>query len=159
MVEFQDLHRLPTFEDLSRKELEAVAPLCEKRRIAKGVTLFQEDRQATRLYVLDAGRIVILMNGAHGQRAMVYTVQPGESFSWSALVPPRRYTASALAIESSDVYEIDGRKLSRLFKREPALGYKIMCRVSQLVSKRLRHTRLQLLNIHDWQTAEQAQAV
>lgn len=156
MLDKRALRQLAIFEDLTDKERSAMAALCEKQKFAKGETLFTEERQATRLFVLQEGRVVIMMNAAHGNRALVYSVQPGQAFSWSALVPPRRYTASAVAVEPSEAIVVDGRKLLRLFKKDPAIGYKIMCRVAQLVSKRLRHTRLQLLNIHEGRTAEES---
>lgn len=137
------------FSYLTKKEQSEVAPLCERKKFSKGETLFEEDRPAMQLFVLQSGRVVIMMSGAHGRRALVYSVQPGEAFSWSALVPPRRYTASAVAVDPSEAIVINGRKLAKLFKQDPVLGYKIMCRMAQLVSKRLRHTRLQLLNIHE----------
>lgn len=157
MLDKQAMRRMAIFEDLNDTERSELAPLCEKRKFAKGETLFTEERQATRLFVLQEGHVVIMMNGAHGHRALVYSVQPGQAFSWSALVPPRRYTASAVAVEPAEAIVIDGRKLGRLFKKDPALGYKIMCRIAQLVSKRLRHTRLQLLNIHEGQSGERPQ--
>ena len=157
MIDPHTFRRMPIFEDLSKKELALVTPLCEKKHFSKGETLFEEDRQATQLFVLQTGRVVIMMNGARGQRALVYSVLPGQAFSWSALVPPRRYTASAIAVDPSEAIVINGRKLATLFKKDTALGYKIMCRVAQLVSKRLRHTRLQLLNIHEWRPQESEQ--
>ena len=155
MSDPRTLKRMSIFEDLTEKELSEVAPLCEVKHFAKGQTLFLEDRPALQLFVLQEGRVVIMMNGAHGHRAMVYTVQPGQAFSWSALVPPKKYTASAIAVEPAETIVVNGRKLARLFKQDASLGYKVMCRIAQLVSKRLRHTRLQLLNIHDWHPPEQ----
>lgn len=154
MFDPRELRHVSIFEDLTVEEIRLVTPLCSTARYAKGTTLFEEDRPATDLFVLQTGRIVIMMSGAQGHQTLVYSVEPGQAFSWSALVPPRKYTASAVAVESSETIVINGRKLAHLLKKNPALGYKVMCRIAQLISKRLRHTRLQLLNIHDWQTAE-----
>ncbi|OGH56252.1 MAG: hypothetical protein A3G34_06100 [Candidatus Lindowbacteria bacterium RIFCSPLOWO2_12_FULL_62_27] len=158
MVDTKLVRQMALFEDFDRKEIEELAELCSIREFSKGETLFAEERPATHLYTLLKGRVVIMMNGVRGQHALVYTVQPGQAFSWSAMVPPRRYTASAVAVEPSEALIVEGRKLAKLFKTRPQSGYKLMCRVAQLISKRLRHTRLQLLNIHDWQTPENSES-
>ncbi|MBI4179708.1 Crp/Fnr family transcriptional regulator [bacterium] len=151
MIDARMLKQTSLFEDLTEDELSKVAPLCDIREYTKGETIFTEDRPATQVFVLKEGRVVIMMNGLQGRRAMVYSVKPGQAFSWSSLVPPHRYTASAVVVETASAIVINGRKLHQLFKNEPAFGYKVMCRVAQLISKRLRQTRLQLLNIHGWE--------
>lgn len=154
MLDTRILKKMSIFEDLTETEMLKVAPLCEIKKFAKGETIFSEDRPATQLFALKEGRVVIMMTGTQGHRALVYSIQPGQAFAWSALVPPRRYTASAVTVESSEAIVVNGRKLGVLFKKDPELGYKIMCRVAQLISKRLHHTRLQLLNIHDWESQQ-----
>jgi CRP-like cAMP-binding protein len=68
----------------------------------------------------------------------------GETFGWSALIEPRRYTASAVCLGEVKVLAIDGAKLSKLLEEDLQLGFTVMKKVAEIISSRLRNTRSQL---------------
>jgi CRP-like cAMP-binding protein len=67
----------------------------------------------------------------------VTVVDPGKIFGWSALVSKRRRTLTAKCLHSSQVIALPGDALKDLFDRDPTLGYKLMTRLSDLISGRL----------------------
>jgi CRP-like cAMP-binding protein len=65
-------------------------------------------------------------------------VDPGKIFGWSALVSNRERTLTAICLESSQVIALPGVALKALFEKDPALGYILMTRLSDIISRRLQ---------------------
>ena len=75
------------------------------------------------------------------------TVGPGELVGWSGLIGDGRMTATATAIEDTALIAMSGERLRDLCSCEKDLGYVLLQRVSEVLSRRLLSTRLQLLDL------------
>lgn len=83
-----------------------------------------------------------------GQEFTVGTVgSSGETFGWSAVVEPRRYTASAVCLEDCRVLAIPAAGLLSYLGREPGVGFPVMRRLAGIVSSRLQETRSHLASV------------
>jgi CRP-like cAMP-binding protein len=70
--------------------------------------------------------------------------EQGRTFGWSALIEPRRYTASAVCLGEVKVLAIDRADLMKLLEEDLQLGFTVMKKVAEINSSRLRNTRSQL---------------
>lgn len=61
-------------------------------------------------------------------------------------------TASGIALEESELIEFSGAELLRLCDADHDLGYLLMRRLAESLSKRLLATRLQLLDLFETQS-------
>ncbi len=68
----------------------------------------------------------------------VAVVDPGKIFGWSALVSNRERTLTAKCLDASQVIALPGDALKTLFEKDPALGYILMTRLSDIISGRLQ---------------------
>lgn len=109
--------------------------------------LFTQGEIAQDLYLLLDGRVGLAFCDEGGDRCVFLraTEGVGDAIGWSALVDPRRYSASACALELTHVVAIPGDTLHKLFAQEPDFGVQIMRRVLQTISSRLRFTRVRLV--------------
>ena len=92
-------------------------------------------RVALRTLVPERGDVTIL------------TVEPGDVFGWSAVVPPYRVTSTAIAIEPVEAIAFDGRPLRAALREDPVLAQALYPRLLVAVSRRLNATRTQLLDL------------
>jgi toluene monooxygenase system ferredoxin subunit len=69
---------------------------------------------------------------------VVDTVYPGQVFGWASLVGPGRRTVTAQCTEASRVIAIPAAKLKAMLEDNHSLGYRIMTKLSDIVSKRLK---------------------
>jgi len=76
------------------------------------------------------------------------TIEPGEVFGWTAIVPPYRATSTVVALEASDVVVFDAGQLRALLRDDEALALTLYPRLLQCVSRRLTATRNQLLDLY-----------
>lgn len=69
---------------------------------------------------------------------IVDTVLPGQIFGWASLVGPGRRTVTAHCTEVSRVIALPAAELRMMFEADNALGYVIMKKMSDIISKRLK---------------------
>jgi CRP-like cAMP-binding protein len=147
MVDAEILKKLDIFEGLTAPELKAVTQISEVAEYPKGAMVFKENEEAGKLYVLLEGRIAIQFEVGRHLEAVVHTVTPGQAFGWSALVQPYQFTASARCMDDSRVVTVDREGLRNLLELDCRIGFIIMEKLAELVSGRLRETRIQLVNM------------
>ncbi len=147
MVTIKDLKKFAVFKGLDDSELTAIAHLCRERRFGEGAVCFAQGKRAMELHLCRSGKvdIVVEIAGDSGEmEVIVHTSGPGEIFGWSAVVGPRRYTASARCVEKTEDITIKGSQLVELFEENCHIGYRVMKNLSSAVSSRLADTREKL---------------
>jgi CRP/FNR family cyclic AMP-dependent transcriptional regulator len=125
--------------------------LCRASRLLKlpaGAKLFQEGSIEDEVFVISSGHIQLSMNVPGRGDVPFLTTGPGELVGWSGLIGDGRMTATATAIEDTILIGMSGKKLNDICEQEKDLGYVLMRRVAQVLSKRLLSTRLQLLDLY-----------
>lgn len=135
------LRRSPYFGGLPEKILEEIARLWRERIFEKGAILLRENSRARRLFVLSKGAVAISIRRGEGEFVIEIIKNKGALFGWSALISPRRYTATAKALESCRVLSVEGKDLERFFQRYPSFGFLFLQKLCSLIAHRLHSTR------------------
>jgi hypothetical protein len=78
----------------------------------------------------------------------IETVGDGELLGWSWLIPPFQWHFDARALNLTRAIALDARCLRGKCDADPALGYELLKRFSQVMEQRLEATRLQLLDLY-----------
>jgi len=133
--------------DLDPADRDSLASLAVGKTYEAGEVIFEENEDAFAVCLLLDGRVGLQMDVGTGRHLTVSTVDPGEIFAWSGLVPPHQFTATARAIEDCEVAIFKSEDLTRLFEDNPRFGYSVMLRIASLIGERLRDTHLQLLGM------------
>lgn len=147
MVSGDVLKDFQLFEGLDAGELAEVARLCRERSYEEGSVIFAAGGSAEDVYLLKDGEVNIqveLVLYDLEARTTVYTVRKGETFAWSALVPPHKLTASARSRQKSEVVTINGKELMNLLEKNTHMGYVVMQNLSEVISSRLAATMIAL---------------
>ncbi len=134
MVQIERLKNVEIFQGLKDEELIIAARFCQQEAAPEGVTLCEEGARADKLFILEEGAVSIrFKKGVH------YAIrEPGRILGWSFLVPPNRYTASAVTIAPSKLLVIMSPDFYDLVHQETKMGIKIMDNLAQIVSSRLK---------------------
>lgn len=122
----------------------------ERFRFAAGQTIFAEGSPSLYLYIVRSGQVAIEVDFPAWGRRQVLTVGPGELFSWSALVEPRLETASARALEETEVLGIKGGTLMDLCREDAEFGFQLYRTLAEVITDRLVAARRQLLEGVPW---------
>jgi CRP-like cAMP-binding protein len=135
-------------ESLSSQTRERLGAIGELRRVDAGAVLLREGAECDRFGILLDGLLSLRVAVAGRGRATLMTVEPGETFGWSAVVPPYRSTSTVVALQPSGVLVFDAEQLRALLRDDDALAATIYPRLLQCVSRRLVATRTQLLDLY-----------
>jgi len=132
---------------LSPEAVARLAGIAVLRDVEIGTELTREGQVTESFAIVLSGRVALRTLVPERGMVTILTVEPGDVVGWSAVVPPHRGTATAVAIEPVRVLELPGVDLRALLRSDHALAASVYPRLLQAVSRRLAATRLQLLDL------------
>lgn len=149
MVSPELLRGFPFFADLTDEELKSIAMICNEEKYEADTFICRQRGQAEKLYVLVEGTVEIKVDTDEEglQQETVSTLSRGDAFCWSAVVEPYLLTASTYAATPVTVVAIDGAGLRAMFELDCHLGYRVLQKAAQVISNRLKDTRIQMLSL------------
>ncbi len=101
----------------------------------EGESVFQEGEEAHYFYMLEDGKVDLVVGEPRETRFLAY--YPGEIFGWSALVKPHRYLAQARCMTQSTVSRVPIEAIVRIMKDYPLDGVLIYRNLSGILGQRL----------------------
>lgn len=147
------LSKIPVFEGLGKGEIRRLERLVHLRRYREGEVIFRERQPGVGMYIIKSGRVSIRQRMADGQERELSTLSAGDFFGELALLDEKPRSASAIAMEPSEMIGFFQPDLFDLIKRDPRLGVKIALRLARIIGVRLRQTNEQLKELQ--QSSEQ----
>lgn len=171
MISPELVRRYPFFAGLSTEEITVLAQAAQEMIVEVGHYFFHEGDELDHFYIVVEGKVGVivdvpdpnvrqsfsrqLIGNLITREVVVATVETGEMFAWSALVPPHRATSSAKALYRCRVISFDCHVLQNSFEDNHRFGYLTMLKVASVIRDRLRTMRLE--SIGDILTAQNQQ--
>ena len=129
------LSRVPLFSELSTEQLRLLAFSAVRQELAPGQVLFREGATAESGYVVVFGGIELSV-GQSGKRKVLATCEQGTLIGELALFIETRRPATATAIVSTEVLDIDRKLVTRMLNEYPHVAH----RLRRILSSRLTAT-------------------
>jgi CRP/FNR family cyclic AMP-dependent transcriptional regulator len=133
--------------DLAPETQERLASLGTVMSFEPDEVVLQEGDDAKELGILISGRLALRLLVPGRGPVTILSVEPGDVFGWSAMLAATQAQSTVVATETCQALVIDGAKLRAALKEDHALSASLYPRVLQAVARRLRATRLQLLDL------------
>ena len=146
---FNILKEVPIFQDLNRRELNKIEGILHRRTYAADESIVKEGELGVGMYIIISGQVDIFQLGDDGNIMRLATFSSGDFFGEQALLDESPRTASALAAVPSQAVGFFRPDLLELIESDPRLGLKIVMRLSQMISVRLRQTNRMLKEARD----------
>jgi CRP-like cAMP-binding protein len=137
---FEVLQRIPIFQDFTRREFAKIEDILHHRSFAVEEAIVREGEKGVGMYIILTGQVQILHTGDQGQPIRLATLGPGDFFGEQALLDESPRTASAVAVEPCQAIGFFRPDMLELIDRNPRMGLKVIMRLSQMISVRLRQT-------------------
>ena len=136
MVDSKLLSQTEIFEGLDAEVLADLAVYSYCRRLERGNTLFSAGDRPDAMYVVLSGRIAIVTTAPDGRDSVISLMEEGDLFGEMGLFDGRGRSASARALEASEVLAVPYGPVRKLYEQQPDHLWRV---VSMLV-RRLRAT-------------------
>jgi CRP/FNR family cyclic AMP-dependent transcriptional regulator len=137
MINIDKLRNVDILQGLTDWELKIVSQFFQEEILEEGIPLFQEGEKADRLFILEEGAVSLTFK----EEEQYSVSDSGRIIGWSFLVPPNRYTASAVTTAPSKLLMIKSPDFHYLIHKEPRMGVKVMENLAQVVASRLSQIR------------------
>lgn len=131
-----DIQRLRVFASLHEEHIKLLETLIETITCKAGEAVIRQDAPAEYFYIILKGKVQISYKPYDGNSITVSHVEEGGLFGWSAVVGSKRYTSSAIVIESLEAVRIRGDELRKLSAEHPEVGQEILNSLANAVSAR-----------------------
>ena len=162
MVSPELIRRYPFFADLSTEQIAILAQAADEVEVEAEQYFFHEGDELDRFYIVVEGQVGILVDlpdpavsqpvsrqltgNLITKEVVVTTVEPGEMFAWSALVPPHEASSSGKALTPCRVISFDCQELRKSFKENDTFGYLMMLKATLVIRERLRAMRIESIS-------------
>ncbi|GAA4617772.1 Crp/Fnr family transcriptional regulator [Actinoallomurus liliacearum] len=130
------LGRAPLFEALDEEGAKALRAIVSEVHLSRGQTLFSEDQEGDRLYVVLDGKIKLTRTAPDGRENLLSVLGPSEMFGELSLFDPRPRTASAIAVTESRLAGVGHNDLWPFLKVHPEISIHLL----RALAQRLRRT-------------------
>lgn len=127
----------------TRERLAALGAVID---IPEGSVVVQEGSPCLALGVVVSGRIALRLALPGGGDRTILTVDPGDVFGWSAVLPPAIATSTGVAVAPSQAILFEGEALRTAMATDCELAAAVYQRLLVSVVRRLDATRVQLLD-------------
>jgi len=142
MVPAEQIAQLPFFQGMPAWALREFAEAATDRLFAARETLLRQQDEAQSVYFLLSGSVQIFVRFEGADDLLVGSTSGfGALLGWSAFRPPYRYTSSIRCEEPSGLLRLPREVFTRVFDRDPRLGYTVLRRISTVLANRLEQTR------------------
>ena len=130
------LRNVPMFAGMDEAELEGLGADLKRRSFAAGRALFYQGDPGSAVYLVRSGRVRIYVHTPDGQEVSVVLCNPGDLFGEMSLLDGRPRSASAVAMEDSELLVMSGQD----FVRHVHDSHQLALNVMLTLSARLRDT-------------------
>ena len=135
------------FYGLKSKDIDKLAACGNTQTIAANQTIAAEGAPAEQFYALLDGRVAIETHVPGKPSITLQTVEAGDVVGWS-WVDAQDWVFDVRTLTTCEVVEFDASAVVEVMRSDSALGFELMRRLNQVVTERLRATRIQLLDIY-----------
>ena len=139
---------LQFFAGFGPAELQILARHSRQVSWPADVEVIREGQVAAEFFLILDGRVRVETHLPGRGEVTLQTLLRGDFLGWSWLTANASFSFSARTLQPTNALVFEGTALLRECEQHPRLGYLLMRRFALVMSDRLRHTRLQLLDLY-----------
>jgi len=132
----------PFLIGINAPHIRVVADCAMRCQFSAGEVIFRKGDTANRFYLIERGKVA-LESSAGGQVVRIDEISGGDLLGWSWIFPPYVCHFAARAIEPTKAIFLYGI-LRDYCEADPALGYVLFKRMSEVMMRRLQTARVKL---------------
>ena len=134
------LENVQMFKDLEWAQVKALSEYIQIYRAPPKAVLFREGDQGDFMCVLLEGKLDVHKEDNRHVDKTVTTIFPGRSLGEMTIVDGEPRSATAVAVVTSILAVLTQENFMLIMRDKPALSAKLLFKIAQLISQRLRQT-------------------
>jgi CRP/FNR family transcriptional regulator/CRP/FNR family cyclic AMP-dependent transcriptional regulator len=140
MDERELLRTVPLFSELNDEAISSLERLSTRRRYPKDTVVFFENEEGDSLFMIMDGRIKVTILGDDGREIILTMLGAGDLFGEMALLDNEPRSATAIAVEESELLLLHRNDFQTVIVENPAISAALI----KVLSARLRRANHQI---------------
>jgi CRP/FNR family transcriptional regulator, cyclic AMP receptor protein len=136
----------PFLHGMGQHQLAVLASAAEEVTVPAKHRLFEDGGNAKKFWLIESGRVALDVYAPGEGRVVIDALGIGDLLGWSWLFPPYQWAFGAVAVTEMRAFEFDAATVRASCETDPGLGYDLTRRVALVLARRLRTTRIKLLD-------------
>ncbi len=141
------LRAVPILDGLSWDELREFERIVHRRHFKSDEIVFWEGEPGVGMYIIQEGAVKIYKTLPDGNDKQLAVLKNGDFFGELALLDESPRSASAVAMETSQILGLFRPEFFDILERKPKLGLKVTTKLAQMIGNRLRITNNELQSL------------
>jgi CRP-like cAMP-binding protein len=129
----QALGRIPLFQGLPTKEIEALAQQSRSRRYAAKESILRQDDPTRDVFFIIGGRVRVSAFSASGREVSYRDLGAGQMFGELAAIDGQRRSATVIALEDTAVVRLSASAFCAIVERHAQVANAVLRRLTGLV--------------------------
>jgi signal transduction histidine kinase len=125
------LESIALFHGLNHDELQVLRLIAQERHFPASGDIFQEGDPGDAVYFVKAGLVAISSLVGANARRVFSQLGPGEIFGEMAVIEHRPRSATATAVQDTDVFFLPRSEMLPFLQRSPVLAFNLLQHISQ----------------------------
>ncbi len=132
------LRKITFFEGLSDEELDQLVAATETIVCQKGEAVYSETKGGSSLFIIVRGMVRITKVVTFDEKQTLTRLRAGEFFGEMSFIDGHQHSATAEAVEETELVVLSRSRFDRVAEAKPDLAYKVMMRIALQLSMLLR---------------------
>jgi uncharacterized membrane protein len=128
-----DLAKIKLFELFDEDELNELAAVIDSEELDSEETLFNAGDSGESLYIVKSGAIELFIKDNSGQKIVLKIAEESDIFGEISMLDNRPRSASAVALEPTELFSLDRDDLLLLFQKKPDTGLNMLAAMSEML--------------------------
>ena len=129
------LSQIQLFAQLDDDERSVLAQQMHERLLNAGEVLFRLGEPGDSMFIVQSGAIELSVKDTAGQKIVLHTSTSGDFFGELSLLDEGSRTATATAVESTNLFVLDRDDLLQLFRKRPDAALDMLAAMGRMTRK------------------------
>ncbi len=140
------LEQIAMLSDFSHRELETLADYMHAFEAIPGTEIFREGNHDSFLCLVVEGKLDVVKERDEGQQRHIATIRAGKVIGEMSIIDEQPHSATVVAKTECTLLLFTKRSFLRIAEAHPGLAFRVLWKMSQLLSHRLRQTSGKLVD-------------
>jgi len=146
-------------DHFTNDEAEALGGVMLRVRAQPGQILIQEDTIGDWMMLVLSGTVDVTKRSARGEPSRLAVIKSGASVGEMSMLDCEPRYATCSALEEVEVGVLTRLAIEQLIREHPAVGAKLLVKLTQILAQRLRNTSNQLVKVRAGAAPDAPEAV
>lgn len=135
MIDHQLLADIQLFQLHDEEDRKALAQLVDYIQLKQGSRLFETGDHGDELYIVRAGKVEIFIRNVAGEKIVLTVAEQGDLFGELAMIDSGPRTATAVALEDTELIVLDRDNLLLFFQKKPDAALDMIAAMGAMIRK------------------------